>query len=135
MNVLSDISFGDPWGMRSDRDETDAILTRSQRGQTVLEDAVSAEAPIVEPVEPDAILIGQTVNSRQRLTGRWRPRFGGKWVFLADFGFSAAWHDKRNMRHARRFANGYLQHRFLRGNNQGRGRRHVAMEDTADEVA
>ena len=66
MNVLSDISFGDPWGIRWDRDGWTVVLTRSEAGQSAVDGAVAAHAMTVERIEPESVFAGQTVDSRQR---------------------------------------------------------------------
>jgi coenzyme F420 hydrogenase subunit beta len=66
MNVLSDITFGDPWGIRWDAEGWTVVLTRTPAGQAALDDAVAAGAIKVEPVDPETVFAGQTVDSRHR---------------------------------------------------------------------
>jgi hypothetical protein len=104
MNALSDISFGDPWGIRWDPDGWTVVLTRTEAGQSALDDAVAARALTVEPLEPEAVFVGQTIDSRRRpewilATAAWRAM-----GFTApDFGFSASCHGDAVARGSRSF--------------------------------
>ena len=91
MNVLSDITFGDPWGISADRDGWTVILTRTEAGQAALDDAIAAGALTVEPVDAEAVFAGQEVDSRHRpewllKTAAWREMG----LPAPDFGFSVS---------------------------------------------
>jgi coenzyme F420 hydrogenase subunit beta len=104
MNVLSDISFGDPWGISWDADGWTVILTRTEAGQAAVDEAVAGQAITAEPIDAEAVFAGQTVDSRHRrqwiqVMAAWREMG----CTPPDFGFSISDADRSPPRRSRRF--------------------------------
>ncbi len=66
MNSHSDMVVGDPWGIRNAENSlgNSVIITRTQKGQQLVEDAVARGYIKVAGLPVDAVLKGQTVDSR-----------------------------------------------------------------------
>jgi coenzyme F420 hydrogenase subunit beta len=67
MNVLSDLSFGDAWGVREEKQGYSVVLARTRRGLDALQSAASAGAICVERVDPEAVFRGQAIEQRRQL--------------------------------------------------------------------
>ena len=91
MNVLSDLAFGDPWGLRSDPEGWTVVLTRTKAGHEIMTDALAAGAVVGEPVDPESVVAGQKIDSYHRpnwaLSRRVWGQMGG---VVPDFGFDEA---------------------------------------------
>lgn len=68
MNAWADIVCGDPWGIRG-KDGPEGwtvVLARTEKGLALLKDAQRAGAVYLEPLPPEDIFRGQTVEDRHR---------------------------------------------------------------------
>jgi coenzyme F420 hydrogenase subunit beta len=66
MNVLSDLTFGDAWGVKESRQGYSVILARTARGLAALQSACKAGALRLEPVDPSVVFAGQVIEDRRR---------------------------------------------------------------------
>ena len=67
LNMLADLSVGDPWGVPGASPEGESvILVRTERGRLALELAIAEGCLIVGPASPDAVFFGQAVEQRRR---------------------------------------------------------------------
>lgn len=66
MNINSDITVGDPWGIidKVDKKGNSVVITRTIKGQELIEDAMTAGAINVESLPVEKIFKGQTVDCR-----------------------------------------------------------------------
>lgn len=66
MNIFSDITAGDPWGIagKLDKKGNTVVVTRTERGQALIDSAVKDGVINIEPLPVENILKGQTVDSR-----------------------------------------------------------------------
>ena len=66
MNIYSDISVGDPWGV--DKEDNKAgntvIIVRTKKGENLIKDAIEDGVISVEPLSVNKIIEGQTVDER-----------------------------------------------------------------------
>lgn len=68
MNIFSDITFGDPWGIKLD-DITNGytvFLTRTKKGDELIKKVIASNYIIAKPISPKDFISGQTVNTRHR---------------------------------------------------------------------
>ncbi len=102
MNVLSDLAFGDPWGLRSDPEGWTVVLTRTKAGHEIMTDALAAGAVVGEPVDPESVVAGQKIDSYHRpnwaLSRRVWGQMGG---VVPDFGFDEAAGGRVDLRQVR----------------------------------
>ncbi len=108
LNVLSDLSAGDAWGVQEDREGVTVIMARTDRGLDILDSAVQAGVISVTPISPDAVFKGQLLETRRQqwtaLTTAWRKRGG----VVPDFGVDETWHctlPAGNLKHYSRLLN------------------------------
>lgn len=85
MNIFSDIVCGDPWGIshKQQPEGHTVVITRTEKGEKLLRDAVREGAIILEPLPPEEILLGETVDGRHK-TKFYASRdifFRKNWVF------------------------------------------------------
>ena len=68
MNIFSDIVCGDPWGIshKQQAEGHTVVIARTEKGERLLEDAVRDGVIILESLQPEEILRGQTVDGRQK---------------------------------------------------------------------
>ena len=66
LNVLSDLSVGDAWGVSEGQEGVSVTLVRTQRGMDALLSAEKAGLIRLGSVEPNAIFKGQAVEKRRR---------------------------------------------------------------------
>lgn len=66
MNIYSDITFGDPWGINDKSNEkgNTVLIVRTKKGQKLIEDAIKADVIQVDELPVKKIMEGQTVNGR-----------------------------------------------------------------------
>lgn len=66
MNIFSDITVGDPWGItnKTNKEGNTVIIARTQKGKELFEGAVRAGAIAVEALSVTKIMEGQTIDSR-----------------------------------------------------------------------
>ena len=68
MNIFSDIVCGDPWGI-SNKQQPEGhtvIIARTEKGEQILRDAARDGALIIEPLPPEEIFRGETVDGRHK---------------------------------------------------------------------
>jgi len=71
MNVFSDISLGDPHGLEDidrTRGET-VVVARTHTGSKILQDAISAKAVELRPVDYEEVVAGQRILQKR---AEWR---------------------------------------------------------------
>ncbi len=66
MNVLADIVLGDAWGVRESKEGHSVILTRTERGQKLIDSVRKSGAIAVDPIDPRLVFGGQEID-RKRL--------------------------------------------------------------------
>ena len=64
LNVLSDVSLGDPWGVAKGKQVPTAAIVRTRVGEKVLLEAQKAAKINLAPVEAEAVIRGQNIASR-----------------------------------------------------------------------
>lgn len=66
MNIFSDIVCGDPWGISNKQqpEGNTVVITRTEQGEKLVQDAVKEGFIILEPLPPVEILRGETVDGR-----------------------------------------------------------------------
>lgn len=66
MNVNADLVCGDPWGLegRYGPEGCTAVLARTEKGLALLQSAMKAGAVRLEPLPPELLFAGQTVDDR-----------------------------------------------------------------------
>jgi coenzyme F420 hydrogenase subunit beta len=87
MNVLADITVGDPWGLRHTKDGESVIIPRTERGLRLVRDAVNAGAIDAGPVPIQDVMVGQAIDLKREqfrgfsqawdVMGRKRPEYTG----------------------------------------------------------
>jgi len=92
MNVLSDVVVGDPWGVRETKEGHSVVIARTEAGLNAVLSAERAGALTLEPVAPEDVFAGQTVDTRHRrdwtaFTTAWQ-RMGN---VVPDFGIQREW--------------------------------------------
>lgn len=66
LNIYSDISVGDPWGIQREDEKAgnSVIIVRTKKGQELLEEASNLGVIAIEPLPVEKIIRGQTVDNR-----------------------------------------------------------------------
>jgi coenzyme F420-reducing hydrogenase beta subunit len=66
MNIFSDITVGDPWGIdeKTELAGNTVVIARTQKGKELIENAYRDGAIRVEKLPVDNIILGQTVDNR-----------------------------------------------------------------------
>ena len=66
LNIYSDISVGDPWGIQREDNKAgnSVIIVRTKKGQELLEEASNLGVIAIEPLPVEKIIRGQTVDNR-----------------------------------------------------------------------
>jgi len=65
-NIFSDITIGDAWGLREDREGASVILVRTQRGLDAVLSAQKARVITTDAIDSEAIFKGQAIERRRR---------------------------------------------------------------------
>lgn len=65
MNILSDISVGDAWGVVESREGHSSVLARTQKGLNLLESATGAGVLVLEQVDAERVFVGQAIEKRR----------------------------------------------------------------------
>lgn len=84
MNVFSDIVCGDPWGFEQSvcKDGYSVVISRTEKGQTLLEDACSAGYISMREISVDAIAKGQNANGKSKMVSSVQSSIKSKlWLF------------------------------------------------------
>jgi coenzyme F420 hydrogenase subunit beta len=66
MNALSDLTVGDPWGIRRDKEGHSIAIARTQQANDALLSAQDAGVLRLEPVEPEAVFAGQKTERKRQ---------------------------------------------------------------------
>lgn len=66
LNVLSDLSCGDAWGVQEDKEGVSIILVRTQRGLYTVMSAEKAGLIRLDAIEPNSVFKGQAIEQRRR---------------------------------------------------------------------
>ena len=66
MNVLSDITCGDPHGLSKDIKGQSAILARTSAGQSAVQSAIQAGVFVSRSISADDLFVGQMVENKRR---------------------------------------------------------------------
>ena len=86
LNVLADLSFGDPWAIRHDPAGAAVILVRSKRGAALVQSAIEAHALIAETIDPEDVLAGQRMADKRTEFAGCSAAAQQKGLHLPDFG-------------------------------------------------
>lgn len=65
MNVLADIVLGDAWGVHESKEGHSVILTRTERGQKLIDSAWKSGAIMVDPIDPRLVFGGQEIDRKR----------------------------------------------------------------------
>ncbi|MBN2602825.1 MAG: Coenzyme F420 hydrogenase/dehydrogenase, beta subunit C-terminal domain [Candidatus Thermoplasmatota archaeon] len=65
LNVLADLSFGDPYGLSDDKNGASIVLARTERGYKILQEAINADRLEAKEVNVNDVIHGQTIRSRK----------------------------------------------------------------------
>jgi coenzyme F420 hydrogenase subunit beta len=65
MNILSDISVGDAWGIREDRAGYSVLLARTDRGRQLIGEAESAGVLQLSKIDASSVFQGQDIEARR----------------------------------------------------------------------
>jgi hypothetical protein len=80
MNVLSDITCGDPHGLSRDVKGQSAVIVRTSAGQSAMQSAIQAGIFTSRSISADNLLAGQKIESKRRdytsYVRLWRNRGG-----------------------------------------------------------
>lgn len=68
MNIHSDLVVGDPWGVDNHNNKTgnSVFITRTQNGQYLIDEAIRQGYIEASLIDSDKVILGQTVDSRQK---------------------------------------------------------------------
>ena len=90
-NVMSDLTVGDPWGIRRDKEGHSIAIARTQQANDALLSAQDAGVLRLEPVEPEAVFAGQKTERKRQdwtaFTEAWK-QIGGT---TPDFPIDKCW--------------------------------------------
>ena len=99
MNILADVSVGDPWGFEHSPDGWSVALARTDRGLNALNEAASSGYLVLQEVDPADVFKGQDVGEKARSfsgfsaawtqMGRSLPEFVGVGTLCAPVGADA----------------------------------------------
>jgi len=99
MNILSDLTAGDAWGVREAKEGYSVVVARTPAGQRALSSAQDAGVLQLEPVDPELVFQGQGIDRKRRdwvcFMNAWKDMGG----LPPDFGIDAQWvvEDKKAM--------------------------------------
>jgi len=98
LNVLSDLTVGDAWGIRQDKEGFSVIITRTARGRDFLLSAQDAGVIHLEPIDPGRIFEGQQIEKKRTDWSAFAPAWQQMGGNVPDFGISVRWFaDTRNI--------------------------------------
>jgi coenzyme F420 hydrogenase subunit beta len=96
MNILADISVGDPWGLRHTTEGESVVIARTERGLGLILDAASAGYIEAKPVPIQDVMAGQAISLKKEqfsgfseawtVMGRRRPEYTGAGTVPVDTG-------------------------------------------------
>ncbi|MRR06793.1 MAG: 4Fe-4S dicluster domain-containing protein, partial [Deltaproteobacteria bacterium] len=66
MNIMSDLSVGDAWGISDSATGDSVIIARNEKAETLLKDACDQGYLELEPIDIDLIFMAQSIETRRR---------------------------------------------------------------------
>lgn len=68
MNLLSDVCFGDPWGIdyNNIKQGYTVFITRTEKGESLIKQAIAEQFIVADKIQIEDVVSGQTVNTRHK---------------------------------------------------------------------
>lgn len=94
LNILSDLSVGDAWGVMEDKEGFSVIAVRTEKADNILKSAERAKILYLNEINPDAIFKGQAIEARRVAWTAYNYILGEKNICVPDFGIDDRWYAK-----------------------------------------